>query len=119
VANAFYNESRGLAQDSLASLLARQRGARYNRELPPHSVEQILAWAASYRLRTGRGPIHTSGAILEAPKETWSGVHEALWNGRRGLPCGSSLYRLLAEKRRLDRSARSVVKERVEVGAGR
>ena len=115
VANAFYAGSRGLLQGSLASLLARRRGARYKRELPPLSAEQILGWAASHRRgRTGRWPTHTSGVIPEAPGETWGGIHSALRNGRRGFPNGSSLYLLLGEKRRLDRAARCGEGDRTE-----
>jgi hypothetical protein len=36
-----------------------------------------------------------SGAIIDAPGETWSGVNAALERGNRGLPGGSSLARLI------------------------
>jgi hypothetical protein len=37
--------------------------------------------------------------VLGAPGETWAIVAGALFKGRRGLPGGSSLAKLLAEKR--------------------
>ena len=49
--------------------------------------------------RTGRWPATTSGPIADTEKETWRKVHAALANGFRGLPGGSSLARLLAQKR--------------------
>ena len=49
--------------------------------------------------REGRWPMPSSGPIPEAPGNTWSSVASALREGRRGLPGGSSLARLLAEER--------------------
>src|SRR5262249_44024200 len=40
-----------------------------------------------------------SGPIAEAKGETWMMVHVALRRGKRGLPGGSSLARLLLEQR--------------------
>src|SRR5262249_59555608 len=40
-----------------------------------------------------------SGPVSESPGETWSGIHAALAQGLRGLPCAISLARLLAEHR--------------------
>jgi hypothetical protein len=67
--------------------------------LPPFTVEQILAWADAHHRRTRRWPIAGSGAIAEAPGETWAAVDAALRDGRRGQPGGSSLARLLGEQR--------------------
>ena len=53
----------------------------------------VFAKLAAYLLR-GR-----SGPISEAPGETWGAVDAALQKGSRGLPGGSSLALLLADKR--------------------
>jgi hypothetical protein len=62
-------------------------------------VEQVLIWADARRKRTGEWPARNSGPIEDAPGEHWSGVNNALINGHRGLPGGSSLAQLLAEYR--------------------
>jgi hypothetical protein len=91
---------RGLpAGSSLAQLLARHRGVRNIQSLPPLTLEQILAWADTHHERTGAWPTNESGPVLGAPGETWKGVAAALAIGRRGLPGGSSLPRLLATHR--------------------
>jgi hypothetical protein len=88
--------ARGLTGgSSLARLLARRREVRNIHDLPVLSVEQIRSWAAVHERRTGRRPRVKSGAIPEAPGETWAGIDQALALGRRGLPKGYSLYRLL------------------------
>ena len=93
---AFVAGSRGLAgYGSLARFLARHREVRNRKALPKLSVKQIRVWVVSHFKRTGRWPRHTSGAIAEAPGETWGGVHSALYQGWRGFRGGSSLYRLV------------------------
>lgn len=85
---------------SLARLLAKHRGVRNPRGLPDLTERQILAWADRHRRRTGSWPRERgSGAIPEAPGETWRNVSEALRSGGRGLPGGSSLPRLLRKHR--------------------
>jgi hypothetical protein len=84
---------------SLARLLARRRGVRNPQALPALRLEQILAWADAHRRRTGHWPTRQTGPIAEAPGETWAAVNGALLQGLRGLPGGSSLARLLAERR--------------------
>jgi hypothetical protein len=86
---------------SLAQLLAEQRDKRNIQSLPPLRVKRIVEWADAHHERTGRWPTRNSGAIPEAPGETWSGVNTALQMGLRGLPKGGSLARLLARKRRV------------------
>jgi hypothetical protein len=78
----------------LAHLLATERGV-----LVPYTEEEILQWADAFHARTGRWPRPSYGPIAEAPGETWCGVNMGLLQGLRGLPGGSSLARLLIEKR--------------------
>jgi hypothetical protein len=91
---------RGLPGGStVRQLLARHRGVRNRKALPPLTEERILAWADAHHARTGRWPRLDSGAISDAPGETWAAIHAALSKGSRGLPGGSSLARLLARER--------------------
>jgi hypothetical protein len=82
--------------DTLAQLLSRRRGTRNICDLPALTRRQIAAWAKAHHARTGHWPGQRSGAIADAPGETWSGVDTALRHGSRGLPGGSSLARLLS-----------------------
>jgi hypothetical protein len=68
-------------------------------------VLAVVAWADAHHTRTGDWPKHKSGPIPEAPGEKWQGVENALRLGLRGLPGGSSLYRLLARERGIGRDA--------------
>ena len=95
---------RGLAGGtSLANLLAEQFGVKDRRGRKPSandsplSVEIILEWASSYKSRTGDWPKILTGAIEDAPGESWAGIDRLLRSGGRGLKGGSSLPRLLAE----------------------
>jgi hypothetical protein len=84
---------------SLARLLAEHRGMRNPQDLPPLTADQILAWADAHLQRTGNWPTQNSGPVNEAPGETWKAIDLALLRGSRGLSSGSSLTRLLAERR--------------------
>ncbi len=84
---------------SLARLLAHDRGARNLHDLPSLTPGQILAWADAHHRRTGEWPGHGPTPVAGAAGETWAGLDAALLLGRRGLPGGSSLARLLAEQR--------------------
>jgi hypothetical protein len=84
---------------SLVQLLVARRSVRNRHYLPPLTVPQILAWADAFHKRTGRWPTARSGPIPGAGGETWLAVHEALYEGLRGLPGGSSLARLLEQHR--------------------
>jgi hypothetical protein len=86
---------------SLAQLLTARRGVRHQGRLARFSVEQILAWADAHQARTGHWPRGEPVAVVEAPGETWQRVDRALCHGTRGLPGGSSLARLLAQRRGL------------------
>lgn len=97
---ALQNGGRGLpGGSSLARMLATHRGRRNHQALPKLRPKRILAWADAHHQRTGKWPLDRSGSIPESPGETWSAVSTALRTGRRGLPRGSSLARLLAANR--------------------
>jgi hypothetical protein len=103
--NALRRGERGLpGGDSLAQLLARQRGVRNRSRLPRYRITDILRWADAHFARTGKWPLSDSGPIAEAPGETWNAVHLALSQGYRGLPGGSSLARLLLRRRGVGRA---------------
>jgi hypothetical protein len=85
--------------DSLSRLLAGRLKARNLSGRPQLTEDGILAWADAHRRRTGRWPTCRDGPVAGAPGETWKGIHQALANGYRGLPGGSSLARLLAQRR--------------------
>ena len=84
---------------SLARLLAEHRGVRNRRDLPPLSIEQILEWADAFHNRYDQWPTTHTGGIEGEPWETWWNCDYCLWHGARGLPGGSSLARLLRERR--------------------
>ena len=90
---------RGLAGvSSLAKLLAEYRGIRNFMDLPPLTVEQILAWIDAYKATTDDWPNQKSGCVT-GTEETWAGVNAALNRGKRGLAGGSTLAKLLIEHR--------------------
>jgi hypothetical protein len=100
VNDALCGGGRGLSgKSSLARLLAARRGRRNHVALPPLRPEEILEWADAHFQRAGDWPVADSGPIPEAPGETWLAVEAALRDGKRGLPGGSSLARLLAQYR--------------------
>ncbi len=76
----------------------RGRSGKWRRERL--TIAQILRWADAHRRRTGQWP---RGKDTTSPDGsatgTWCVVDYALYYGRRGLPGGSSLARLLAAKR--------------------
>jgi hypothetical protein len=84
---------------SLARLLATCRGVRNHLQLPSLTEKRILRWADAHHRRIGRWPGMSSGEITDAPDERWSAVDNALREGNRGLPGGSSLARLLERHR--------------------
>src|SRR5262249_20102451 len=79
---------------SLARLLAEYRDVR-----PALSLERILAWADAHHAARGRWPTQTSGPVLGAYRENWGSIADDLRQGRRGLPGGLTLARVLAEHR--------------------
>jgi hypothetical protein len=93
--------TRGLSgKSSLALLLSDKRGVRSHLHEPPLAIRQILEWAHAYRKWRGKWPTRDSGAISNAPGETWQAVHLALYRGRRGLPGGTTLAGLLKGQRK-------------------
>jgi hypothetical protein len=80
---------------SLKQLLAQRRAVR-----PPLTVAQIIAWADAQHAATGQWPTRNSGAVPCIYPESWARVDHDLRDGRRGLPGGMTLARLLAEHRR-------------------
>ncbi len=66
---------------------------------PDLTVEQVLAWVDAHRAATGRWPTMLSGPVAGVPGEKWVNLDAALRLGRRGLPCGTNLARLVAEHR--------------------
>jgi hypothetical protein len=66
---------------------------------PALTVEQILSWVDRHKERTGAWPHADAGPVPGMPGETWRKLNQALSRGHRGLPGGSSLARLLAERR--------------------
>ena len=100
VGNALTHGLRGLeGGSSLARLLADERGQRHYFRPQTLTIRQILSWAEAFHARNGRWPGQRSGAIPEPPGDTWRCVNSALRDGRRGLPGGSSIVRLLTETR--------------------
>lgn len=100
VHSALSRGQRGLpGGSSLRGLLATGRGI-YNPKAPPQlSAERVLGWADSWRKRWGKWPAYDSGLIPGQNGLTWCGVDKALSQGRSGFEGGSSLARLLAERR--------------------
>lgn len=84
---------------TLAQLLVNHRGESQRPARPALTVPTILAWADAHHRRTGQWPTVHSGPVLNAPGETWVAVNHALGRGRRGLPGGSSLAKVLTEHR--------------------
>ena len=62
---------------------------------PRLTVAQILDWADEFHREKGRWPHHFDGHIRRAGDDTWARVNDALAQGNRGLPGGSSLAKVL------------------------
>jgi len=100
VNDALMRGSRGLPRGAtLKGLLWKQRGVQHHLTRVPFTVEGILAWADAHRARTSNWPDRNSGPIPECPGSTWTAVEAALTRGGRGLPGGSSISRLLLDRR--------------------
>src|SRR5262245_56723864 len=66
---------------------------------PRLSEPQILNWCDAHHARTGPWPRMDSGLVGDQLGDNWRRVDTALRYGLRGLSGGSSLARLLAERR--------------------
>lgn len=103
VANAIFHGFRGLpGGTTLTQLLAKHRGVRNPKRLPPLSTDQIVRWAHRYRRDHGEWPRRSRDAI-PTTFDTWYSVDNALYKGLRGLPGGSTLAKLLDKCRRKER----------------
>ena len=91
--------ARPAARDNSRQVASRAHGAPAIQTSRPLTVDQILAWADAHHAATGHWPVEDSGSPSGAPQETWKGLSLALLKGYRGLQAGSSLARLLAERR--------------------
>jgi hypothetical protein len=81
------------------------------------TLEQILAWADVYHATHGKWPKVTSrpgeDPVAGVPGESWQRINRALILGLRGLPGGSSLAKLLADRRAPEpRAAPQAVRKR-------
>lgn len=97
---------RGLGvKSSLIQLLAEKRDLDPRARQPrrPLTEDQILKWADAHFRATGGWPNINSGNVIGVPTEQWANINTALAQGHRGLPGGSSLRKLLREKRNVTR----------------
>jgi hypothetical protein len=93
--------------DTLPRLLQRRLGVGPAKRRPGRPgtlksalrVEGVLAWADAFHAVRGKWPVAGSPAVGLPPGEQWRAIDEALRTGGRGLPGGSSLVRLLVERR--------------------
>jgi hypothetical protein len=77
----------------------RKRPKRLRARPTPLHISEILGWADGHFRRTGKWPHGQSGPVVGSLGESWRKIDSALRLGLRGLPGGSSLARLLAERR--------------------
>ena len=59
------------------------------------TVETIRAWADAHRQAHGVWPAASDGPVDVMPEEDWAAIDAALNQGRRGLPGGTTLTKLL------------------------
>src|SRR5580658_5634682 len=64
---------------------------------------EILAMADAHFAKHGVWPNVNSGRVSEGSEDTWSALDQALRHKTRGLPGGSSVSRLIAANRYVDR----------------
>jgi hypothetical protein len=91
---------------SLARLLQDRRGARNDKNLPPLTERQIVAWAKAHFKATGHWPNRHSGVIDGSNGERWRIIDRALRVGLRGLRGGSTVRRFLQKHGLPDKSCR-------------
>lgn len=92
--------------ESLLNLLKRKHNYGRVARSPKLTEDQILAWADTYYSKYSRWPASGSG-LIDGTNETWRIINQCLRRGDRGLPGGSSLAKLLEERRgKISRSNR-------------
>lgn len=92
--------NRGLPKGlTLAKLLWKRRGVRNLKRPPPLTIQDILKWADAHFAATGSWPTAQSGAIRGVSRETWGAINQSLMDGKRGLPKGMTIVRLLTRRR--------------------
>ncbi len=84
---------------TLPRLLARARDAVQATDHPLLTIPEIVRWANAFHDRHGKWPRDNSGPIPGTPGETWRQLHEALRDGKYGLPGGTTLARLIEVER--------------------
>ncbi|MCH8165576.1 MAG: hypothetical protein IH889_08200 [Planctomycetes bacterium] len=86
-------------RSSLAEFLNKYYAQPYKGIGQRLTVKEILKWADDFHQRVGRWPTKTSAYTSPARQERWSTIDLALRQGHRGLPGGSSLFKLLKKHR--------------------
>jgi len=99
VVQALRRGRRGLPRTSLFRLLVQHRRVGRHVRRPRLTIEQVLSWADEHKAQTGEWPREIAGPVVAAAGETWLRVNDALSDGKRGFPGGTSLAKLLGEKR--------------------
>jgi hypothetical protein len=84
---------------TLRRLLAEYRGMHGRAAGRDLTIEGILQWADAHFAATGRWPRAGSGRVRGVKGERWSVIDYRLRTGTRGLPGGTTLKRLLDERR--------------------
>jgi len=100
VSHALRDGGRGLKVQgrTIGMVLEQYRGVRNTQRLKPLTIEQILSWADRYKASHEEWPTAMSGKI-QGTGESWAGIQSALMQGRRNLPKGMSITRLLVKYR--------------------
>ncbi len=80
-----------------------RRGVGREGGRPALTLGQVGEWADAYREAEGRWPGARSGPVPGGAGVTWNAIDTALRKGARGLPGGSSLARMLADRSRAER----------------
>jgi hypothetical protein len=116
IAKALVVGRRGLpAGMPLRRLLLEHRGAQVENGSPKLTIERILQWADAHHAAHGQWPIINAGPVPGVGRLSWSSIDRSLRYGGHGLPGGTSLPRLLREKRGLSRPSRARKRSRLSV----
>ena len=84
-------------RSSLAIFLQEHSRKRNYGNSPDLTEKQIVSWARDFFLSKGVWPNKKAGVIEGTSGETWRAISDALKNGKRGLPGGSSLAGILQD----------------------